>query len=81
MQEQHYEYQVWILGYNEDYSVNDWEQLEGRFEEREKAEWFALHYDFCKPVGTPRAEVVVEEVLIAENGDEECLGVLLESEL
>lgn len=55
-------YEVWLLGYNEDDSVNDFEQLEGTFEDEDKAVWFATHYPFEKPTITPKAVVRVEYV-------------------
>ena len=69
-------YEVWILGYNEDDTVNDFEQLEGTFEEEDKAIWFATHYPFSKPTIPPKAKVVVEEVVCNT-----CINVVLESEL
>ncbi len=69
-------YEVWILGYDEDDNVNDFEQLEGTFNEEEKAIWFATHYSFSKPAITPKAKVVVEEVVCNT-----CMNLILESEL
>lgn len=69
-------WEVWILGYNEDDTVNDFEQLEATFEDSDKAKWFAENYDFSKPTNTPKAKVVVEEVI-----SNTCINVLLEREL
>ena len=69
-------YEVWILGYNEDGSVNDFEQLIATFQEEEQAKWFALTYPFSKPTLTPKANVVVEEV---DNG--RCTFVITETEI
>ena len=75
------EYQVWILGYNADNTVNDFEQLEASFPEKDKAIWFAENYDFSKPTITDKAVVVVEKVDIDEDGNESCEDILLEREL
>ena len=69
-------YEVWILGYDDDDMVNDFEQLVGTFEEEDKARWFATHYPFEVPAITPNAKVVVESV-----EDSSCIDLILESEI
>lgn len=79
---EHLVYEVWILGYNEDDTVNDYEKLIATFEDSDMALWFAEHYDFDKPTETPKAKVVVEEVVIEEPyGSASCINVLMETEL
>ena len=74
------QYEVWMLGYNEDDTVNDFDQLEGSFDDEDKAVWFATHYEFSKPSITPKAKIVVEEVQYdTERGD--CVSVVLETEI
>ena len=79
---EHLTYEVWILGYNEDDSVNDYEKLIATFEDSDTAQWFATNYYFGKPNETPKAKVVVEEVVIEEPyGSASCVNVLMETEL
>lgn len=81
------EYQVWILGYNDDdiKSVNDYTKLVARFEDYEIARWFVLNYEFFSIAidnsKTERANVVIEKTIIEDDGSETCDDVLLEEEI
>ena len=69
-------YEIWILGYNEDDTVNDYELLLGTFEDRKVAEWFFRKYKVMKPHETPKAKLVLEEV-----EDYSCVDILAETDL
>lgn len=73
-------YEVWILGYNEDDTANDFEQWEATFEDEDKAIWFADNYPFSKPSITPKAKVMVEGVVNTKTGSC-CTDIILEKEL
>lgn len=70
------EYEVWILGYNEDDTVNDYEKLIAIFENFKEAEWFVENYPFQKPTETPKSNIVIERV-----EDCSCQDILYEREL
>ena len=70
-------YTVYIQGYNEDDTVNDYEDEIATFTEQNPAEWFATHYNFPIPLLTPHAKVIVEE----REDNDEFVSVVLESEI
>lgn len=73
-------YEVWILGYDEDDEVNDYEQLIATFTHEEDAVWFMNNYEFEKPKETTEAKAVLEQVVNRKNGSE-CVDLLMETEL
>lgn len=75
------DYQVWILGRNEDETVNDYEELIASFPDKETAEWFVNNYKFQKPTQTPKAYVELEQVRTYPNGDETCEDIITEFEI
>lgn len=71
-------YEVLIVGYDEDDNPNDFEQLEGTFEDEDKAIWFAENYPFSAPSKdiTPHSKVIVEG-----RNDDDFVSLIYESEL
>ena len=79
-----YAYEIWILGYNEDDTVNDYEQLVCGLIENEDYALQLFNYAECiveKPKETPKAKLVLEEVEYDDNGNGSCVNVLAETEL
>ena len=77
-------YEIWVLGYNEDDTVNDYEWLIcGLIENQRYAlELFNFSQTWVeKPKDTPKAKLVLEEVEYNNNGDSSCVNVLAETEL
>lgn len=72
-------YEIWVLGYNEDDSVNDYEYLVcGNIEKRTWAYQLFNYVESLieKPQETPKAKLVLEAVV-----DNNCVDVLAETEL
>ena len=71
-------YEIWVLGYNEDDTVNDYEELIGSFPREDIAK--NIFYGYCgempKPNETPKAKLMLEKI---EN--DSCVDVLAETEL
>ena len=74
-------YQVWVLGLNEDNTVNDYEKLIATFQSESIAKWFVNNYNFSKPTETPKAVVELEQVRTYPNGNEECEDIIDEFNL
>ena len=70
-------YTVYIQGFNEDDTINDYDEPIAEFVDEDKAIWFAENYPFNAPLLTPHAKVIVEER--EDNG--EFVDVVLESEI
>lgn len=71
-------YHVYIQGYSEDDTVNDYDEPVAVFEDEEQAIWFATHYPFNAPILTPHAKVIVEE---RDSENEDFISLILESEI
>ena len=69
-------YEIWILGFELNGDVNDYEKLVATFEDEDVAIWFMNHYDFTKPDKTPLARAVLECVV-----DNSCVSVVMETEI
>lgn len=71
-------YHVYIQGYNEDDTVNDYDEPVAVFENEEQAIWFATHCPFNAPALTPRAKVIVEE---RDGENDDFIDLILENEI
>lgn len=79
-----YAYEIWVLGYNEDDTVNDYEWLVCGLIENERYAWELFNFSQTfvgKPKETPKAKLVLEEVEYDDNGNDSCVNVLAETEL
>ena len=79
------EFEVWILGLNEDDTVNDYELLIATFKNKKYAIQFADHYPIEQFVELPRDispkfQVVVEQVIHYKRHSE-CIDRVYEREL
>lgn len=76
-------YEIWVLGYNDDDIVNDYEELIGSFPREDIAK--DIFYGYCgempKPDYTPKAKLVLEEVEFDKKGNGSCVNVIAETEL
>ena len=75
----HFNYEVWLLGENEDETCNDLERLEGSFDSETEAVRYADTREF-KPLDCPITMCRVEFVKHSKVGDE-CVDVVYEREL
>ncbi len=73
-------YEVWVLGYDEEDNVTDYEQHIATFTSEKVATWFMNNYEFEKPKEVPNAKAVLEQVVNRENSSE-CVDLLMETEL
>jgi len=62
----HKEFQVWVLGYNQDMTANDFEECVAVSRNLKKAIKCAENYQFSKHELTPHASIVVEHVLCSK---------------
>lgn len=71
-------YHVYIQGYSEGDTINDYDEPVATFEDKEQAIWFATHYPFNTPILTPHAKVIVEE---RDSENEDFIDSIFESEI
>lgn len=79
-----YAYEIWVLGYNDDDTVNDYDWLICGMIENERYAWELFNFSQTlveKPKETPKAKLVLEEVEYDDNGNGSCVNVLAETEL